>query len=87
MAQLGTAFPAYPLRWESLGFTDDDGRSLTVLDDNGHGQVWPTTLTAWESQACRVAGRNLTRIEWARYVGSQPYTLPCAQVSRPRQAQ
>jgi DNA-binding SARP family transcriptional activator/WD40 repeat protein len=81
MAQLGTAFPAYPPHWESLGFTDAGG-TLTVLDDNGQGQVWPTALTAWESQACDVAGRNLTRMEWSRYVGSQPYALPCPHSGR-----
>jgi WD40 repeat protein len=81
MTQIGTAFPAYPPHWESLGFTDG-GQTLSVLDDNGHGQVWPTTPTAWESQACRVAGRNLTRMEWTRYVGSQPYTLPCPRSGR-----
>jgi DNA-binding SARP family transcriptional activator/WD40 repeat protein len=77
MQQIGSAFPAYPGHWESIAYTDG-GRSLLVLDDDGHGRIWPTTLGAWEHHACAVAGRTLTRLEWARYVGGQPYRPVCA---------
>jgi WD40 repeat protein len=77
MQQVGSAFPAYPGHWESIAYIDG-GRSLLVLDDDGHGRIWPTTLGAWERHACAVAGRTLTRLEWARYVGGQPYRPVCA---------
>jgi WD40 repeat protein len=53
------------------------GKSLLVVDDHGNGFTWPTSLAAWERRACTVAGRNLTRAEWARYIPGHPYTRIC----------
>jgi len=33
----------------------------------------------WQQTACRVAGRNLTRAEWAEYLGDQPYRATCPE--------
>ena len=52
-------------------------RSLLVVDDHGNGFTWPTSLAAWEQRACTVAGRNLTRAEWTRYLPGHPYTRVC----------
>ena len=35
--------------------------------------LWDVSLDGWENSACRVAGRNLTQDEWARYLGTEPY--------------
>jgi DNA-binding SARP family transcriptional activator/WD40 repeat protein len=37
----------------------------------------PGTPQAWLSDACAFAGRDLTRTEWAQYVGDQPYRTTC----------
>jgi len=53
------------------------GKELLVVDDHGNGFTWPTSLAAWERHACTVAGRNLTRAEWTRYLPGHPYTRIC----------
>jgi len=44
---------------------------------DGTGFVWPTTVAAWIAHACTVAGRNLTREEWRRYVPQRAYGPVC----------
>lgn len=56
---------------------EPDGRSLLVINDHGDGFTWPTSLAAWEQHACAVAGRNLTREEWARFLTGRAYTKVC----------
>jgi DNA-binding SARP family transcriptional activator/WD40 repeat protein len=53
------------------------GKALLVIDDHGNGFTWPTSLAAWERRACTIAGRNLTRAEWTRYLPGHPYTRIC----------
>jgi DNA-binding SARP family transcriptional activator/WD40 repeat protein len=53
------------------------GNSLLVVDSHGSGFSWPTSLAAWERRACTVAGRNLTRGEWARFVTGHAYAKVC----------
>ena len=53
----------------------DDG--LVVVDDRGGAFTWPTSPAAWEQRACSVAGRSLTRAEWAELVGGPRYTTVC----------
>jgi WD40 repeat protein len=50
---------------------------LLVFDSGGGVFTWPTSLTAWETRACSLAGRNLTRVEWKQLVGGRPYTAVC----------
>jgi hypothetical protein len=36
--------------------------------------LWNLDLASWNTAACEVAGRNLSRAEWTRYVGPEvPY--------------
>lgn len=51
--------------------------SLLVIDDRGNAFTWPTSLAAWEQRACAIAGRNLTRQEWTRFIPGQSYTRIC----------
>jgi hypothetical protein len=54
-----------------------DGRVLAVHSTFGVA-LWDLDPTSWEDAACRVAGRNLTREEWDRYVGElAPYRATC----------
>ncbi len=61
---------------QNMAFTPD-GRYLLVAADDGRVTRWPVSLAAWEQHACAVAGRNFTREEWSRYVGSRPYATVC----------
>jgi hypothetical protein len=38
---------------------------------------WDTRGDAWEAEACAVAGRNLTRSEWAELLPRRPYRSTC----------
>ncbi len=57
---------------------DARGSNLLVVDNDGNGFTWPTSLAAWERRACTVAGRNLTRAEWARFVTGHAYAKVCS---------
>jgi DNA-binding SARP family transcriptional activator/WD40 repeat protein len=76
LEQIGSALPGSLGRWANAVFTPDGTRLVTIYDD-GHGAVWPVTLAAWKAQVCRVAGRNLTRGEWSRFVPGRPYAKIC----------
>jgi DNA-binding SARP family transcriptional activator/WD40 repeat protein len=76
LQQLGTAFQSDPSQWGTARFTPD-GAHLVVVYGDGTGFVWPTTVAAWAAHACAVAGRNLTREEWRRYVPHRPYAPVC----------
>ena len=53
------------------------GDDLLAVDDDGGAFTWPMSLTAWEQRACSVAGRNLTRAEWAQFVAGPHYGSVC----------
>lgn len=76
LQQVGTAFPGSPGWFANAAFTTDGAKLVTLYAD-GRGTVWPATPGAWEDHACRVAGRNLTREEWSRYVGHRSYETIC----------
>ena len=74
--QFGADFPADPGQVGNARYTPD-GSKLIVVYGDGEGFVWPTSVSAWEDHACAVAGRNLTREEWARFVGARSYSTVC----------
>ena len=49
------------------------GGALLSIEDTGAAFAWPTALSDWEARACRVAGRNFSRQEWARLVAQPRY--------------
>jgi DNA-binding SARP family transcriptional activator/WD40 repeat protein len=74
-----------PNRATSLSFASADGtrfasgefwgstsRTTTVL-------VWDLDPRRWEATACRIAGRSLTRSEWAQYLPNRHYETHCVQ--------
>lgn len=77
--QFGSSFPRQQSSWGTAAFTPD-GSKLIVVWDNGHGDVWPTSVRAWEQHACFVAGRRLTREEWSRFVGGRMYDPACGHL-------
>jgi WD40 repeat protein/DNA-binding SARP family transcriptional activator len=80
--QFGATFPGDPGQWGNAQYTPD-GSKLIVVYQDGTGVVWPVSLQAWEDHACAVAGRNLTREEWSRFIGNPPYSTVCPGRSVP----
>ena len=65
-------------RAASAAMFEPRGDSLIVVDNDGNGVTWPTSIAAWKRRACTVAGRNLTHAEWARFASGHPYPKVCA---------
>jgi hypothetical protein len=40
---------------------------------------WEMDPDEWQNTACFAAGRNLTHVEWAEYLGDEPYRATCPQ--------
>jgi WD40 repeat protein len=53
------------------------GKDLLAVDDAGGVFTWPMSLAAWEQRACSLAGRNLSRAEWAQFVAGGRYASVC----------
>jgi hypothetical protein len=78
--------------WERRGILSSDvGRidtgafeastgDATVVSVGSDVRRWAVSLAAWRASACRIAGRNLDRIEWARFVGDEPYRATCPEL-------
>ncbi len=76
LQQEGPRLAADPDATSAVAF-DPGGKDLLVVDDRGGAFAWPTSLPAWQQDACTLAGRNLTRAEWAQFVAGRPYTAVC----------
>jgi WD40 repeat protein len=40
-------------------------------------RLWDFNVASWIRRACRIANRNLTQQEWARYLPGEPYHKTC----------
>ena len=65
---------------EGVAWLDDDHLS-TVSAADGSQVTWDLTPDHWLDRACELAGRDLTRAEWARYLPDQPYRRTCSDHS------
>jgi WD40 repeat protein len=54
-----------------------DGTRILTGSNSGVASVWDFDLRRWEATACRLAGRNLTRSEWAQYLPGRWYRATC----------
>ena len=61
----------------NLLFTPD-GRHLAAVTNDGIVTIWDVDPRDWEAAACTIAGRNLTREEWSRYVPDRSYSTVCS---------
>ena len=61
--------PGESIRTGAFEAATDDA---TVVSLEWVVRHWDALPTLWRAQACRVAGRNLTREEWTRYLGDEP---------------
>jgi class 3 adenylate cyclase/WD40 repeat protein/RecA/RadA recombinase len=51
-----------------------------VVASGARVAIWDVDPTSWRAKACEVAGRNLTRDEWTRYLPTgAPYRATCPQ--------
>jgi WD40 repeat protein len=76
LEQAGPRLAANPNATAAAAF-EPGGQDLLVVDDHGGAFTWPMSLTSWEQRACSLAGRNLTRAEWAQFVAGPRYAAVC----------
>jgi WD40 repeat protein/DNA-binding SARP family transcriptional activator len=55
-----------------------DGDGILALAGERPGRRYPLGLETWLDRACEVAGRDLTRDEWAGYLPDRPYRATCS---------
>ncbi len=60
-----------------------DGRSLAAANANSV-ILWPLSVTSWIDHGCALAGRNLSKEEWAQYIPDQQVQTLCP--GRPTQS-
>jgi DNA-binding beta-propeller fold protein YncE len=60
-------------------YANNDGSEMVTGTTNGHAVAWDLNIADWSDTACRLAGRNLTKSEWARYLPTEPYHATCPQ--------
>ena len=71
---LGSPFDAGTPTWTHFS---PDGKTLYVVSYE-RGYAFDASLDTWGERACSVAGRPLTRAEWARFMGGRGYDPACA---------
>jgi WD40 repeat protein/DNA-binding SARP family transcriptional activator len=76
LEQEGPRLAADPNATATAAF-EPGARGLLVIDDHGGVFTWPMSLTSWQQRACSLAGRNLTRAEWAQFVAGSGYASVC----------
>jgi WD40 repeat protein len=73
---LGAVQPLGPnLPFVKATFIDED--KVLIYYPTGEIFEWDPRPDAWEAYACRVAGRNLSKAEWAELVPDRPYQVTC----------
>jgi WD40 repeat protein len=72
--QIGSGFPTKPGTIPGVLFEPNGDLLIMYLSNAAE---WPTDLAAWQRFACQVAGRTLTRAEWAAELPDQPYRRVC----------
>jgi WD40 repeat protein len=73
---LGRPLPALPGHPAAPVFTPD-GAFLLEISDAGRAYRWNVRPSAWGARACAIAGRTLSRAEWAQLLPEHPYTPAC----------
>jgi hypothetical protein len=61
---------ARPLTFSPVG-------KILAMGGNGGPVLWHLDFDAWPNHACRIANRNPTCADWARFIKDEPYRLIC----------
>ncbi len=72
---LGTV--VMPVRATATADFAADGRSAVIVSPFAGVYVWDTSLDHALEFACRLAGRDLTQVEWQESFGDRPYEETC----------
>jgi DNA-binding SARP family transcriptional activator/WD40 repeat protein len=54
-----------------------DGKRILDVSSTGTGDIWSIDARVWKADACRLAGRDLTREEWREFLPSRTYEAVC----------
>jgi WD40 repeat protein len=73
---LGAPLPGVPSSGVIPAFTPDGSRLIATYA-SGRAYVWDIRSSSLVRQACRVAGRRLTRAEWAEFLPGRAYAPAC----------
>jgi WD40 repeat protein/DNA-binding SARP family transcriptional activator len=73
---VGAALPGLPAIPVSPYFTTD-GKHLIASYETGRAYHWDIRPESLARHACQVAGRRLTRAEWAQFLPDRPYEPAC----------
>jgi WD40 repeat protein len=66
---------------QSVAFSPD-GQTLASGSRDQNIILWDVNLKSWQTRACRRANRNLTQLEWNRFIGPDvPYQHTCVNTS------
>ncbi len=74
---IGTPLPGITDHPVTAAFVNGGTHLVTVYDD-GHGYLWDVSPQSWARRACDIAGRTLTRAEWADVLPERSYAPACA---------
>ena len=73
---IGTPLPG-PENINAVAFFAPDGAHVFAVFRDGSGYRWDVRQRAWESKACSIAGRRLTRAEWHEALPGRTYAPAC----------
>jgi WD40 repeat protein len=73
---IGGALTAHTNSVNTLIFSPD-GKMLYSGGDDNRIMRWDVDFTSWEQSACQIANRNLTELEWQRFVGDAYSSATC----------
>jgi WD40 repeat protein len=73
---VGAPLPGPPKRQIAPAFTPD-GAYLFAITDAGRAYRWDIRPSSWARQACKIAGRRLTRTEWNDVLPERDYAPAC----------
>jgi hypothetical protein len=62
------------------GVMPEPDEAIVALNDEQPGLRYPTDPDVWLQQACDIAGRDLTRSEWDRYLPGRGYRPTCTDL-------
>jgi hypothetical protein len=66
-----------PCSWKPVSLRT--GWLSAPTSPNGTPTILDLDPAHWQTTACHLAGRNLTRAEWDQYLPGRPYQTTCPQ--------